>query len=190
LRPEVSSIRINLAGVLARQGRLADAREELDKALQIGPSREEARSVYLTVLVATANEKQACARYNAVLDSQRSDVYNNLGTVLVGLGDADAAIRHYRSAIAARPDSAAAYLNLGLTLAGQKKLAEAQQALEAAVKYDPNLYEAHLKLGELLVGQGKADSAAAYLRKAALSPDPPVRKAATDLIRRSSAKSN
>jgi predicted CXXCH cytochrome family protein len=190
LRPEVSSIRINLAGVLARQGKLSDAREELEKALQIGPSREEARSVYLRVLMATANENQARARFSAVLDSQLSDVYNNLGTVLVGLGDTDAAIRHYRSAIAARPDSAAAHLNLGLTLAGQKKLGEAQQALEAAVKYDPDLYEAHLKLGELLVGQGKADSAAAYLRKATLSPDPLVRKAATDLIRSSSAKSN
>jgi Tfp pilus assembly protein PilF len=149
LRPESPATHTNLADVLSRRGKLAEARYHFESAVRIGPSLAPARSALAATLAAGGSPAKATEQYDAAIRRQRSDAENNLGTSLAALGEFDRAIDHYRIAVDAAPDSDTANLNLGLTLAGQGKLAEA----------------------------------AAYLRKAAQSPDPQVRDAANRLLK-------
>jgi tetratricopeptide (TPR) repeat protein len=182
LRPEISAPRLNLAQVLSSKGKLPEAKHHLEKAIHTGPSTAAAHSAYLQTLAATGNVPQAQARRQEALRSELSDMHSNLGTVLVALGEREAAISHYRLAVDSNPASPTAHFNLGLSLADQGQPTEAMPFLEKAVQYAPDLFEAHLKLGELLLARGQAAQAAPHLRKAAQSPDARVRKAATDLL--------
>ena len=75
-----------------------------------------------------------------------------------------------------------ALTNLGLALMQRGDTGEARQRLEEAVRVSPDLFEAHLHLGELLLSIGDPGSARAHLKRAAESPDPRVRKAATEIL--------
>ena len=87
-------------------------------------------------------------------------------------------MRHYRQALALKPDSAATHYNLGVVLVGDGDGAAAEHHLGQAIKYDPDHFEAHLKLGQILSARGESALAAPHLRKAAESPDARVREAA------------
>jgi Tfp pilus assembly protein PilF len=184
LRPENSATHINLANVLSRTGSLLEAKHQLDSAIRIGPGLAEARSAYAATLAENGGLEEARQRYEAALYLQLADAHNNLGTVLAALGNRAQVIEEYRIAVNDAPGSADANFNLGLTLAEQGRAAEAHEYLENALKLDPELFEAHLKLGEVLLAQGQAVRAAPHLRKAALSPNAQVRKAASELLMR------
>jgi Tfp pilus assembly protein PilF len=97
-------------------------------------------------------------------------------------GDAEGALREYRSAVQADPESGAALVNLALALMRRGDAVEARNILENAVRANPGLLEAHLRLGELLVASGETASAREHLRRASESPDPRIRRAAAEAI--------
>lgn len=182
LRPELLATNVNLANVLAQNGKPNEARYQLENAIRLGPSINEARPAYFKVLVATGSRIAAQEAYDAALRRQVSEVYNNLGTLLVQLRDPEGAVRAYRHAVAGAPNSATAYFNLGLTLADQGNSAEAEHHLDAAVRLKPDLFEAHLLLGQVLLSQSRTDAAKPHLRKASQSPDATVANAAIALL--------
>ena len=63
---------------------------------------------------------------------------------------ADAAVRHYRAAIALDPQQPAACNNLGLVLAALGQAEQAEQAFGAALALAPDIAEIHANLGDLL----------------------------------------
>ena len=73
---------------------------------------------------------------------------NNLGLLLASQEKFDEAIAHYRLAIAATPDYAAAHNNLGDALRARGKLDEAILAYEEAVRADPGFAEASENLDD------------------------------------------
>ena len=66
----------------------------------------------------------------------------------------------------------------------QGKPREAKKHFESAVKLDPGLYEAHLNLGKQLALEGDYARGEMHFRKAAESPDPLLRQAAEDSLKK------
>jgi tetratricopeptide (TPR) repeat protein len=64
----------------------------------------------------------------------------------------------------------------------QGRIEDAKLHLERAVALNPDLFEAHLNLGRALSLQHDVSAAAAHYRKAAASPDPEIRRAATESL--------
>ena len=187
LRPEVPSIRINLATLLARQNHWLPAKHEFEQALRLDNSSAEGHSAYGVALAARGNlasdlvaarqQLETALTWNPALWNTR----NNLGTLLERMGDPAAAIREYRAALAIRDDFPAAHYNLAVLLTTHP--AEAEQHFLAALRGAPDHDEAHLKWGQLLCAQQRCEAGVVHLRQAAKSANPPVRNAAEAALR-------
>jgi predicted CXXCH cytochrome family protein len=185
LRPEIAPPHVNLADLLARRGDFAEAKYHFEAALRIDASNAAAHATYAGALVSMGSLAPARAQYEAALrlNPDLPEARNNLGSLLLQSGDAAGAIREYRLALAAHPEDATTHYNLALAQAKLGNLADAEASLRSAIEQAPDLFEAHLTLAQLLISQHRPDLAAPYLRKAAESPDPRIRKAAQDLLR-------
>jgi hypothetical protein len=95
----------------------------------------------------------------------------NLGNALRENGDADGAIRHYREAIAIKPDYAEAHGNLGAILKTRGDLEGAIRHYRRVIEINPNLGLAHAALGQALRARGEFAEAQVSARRALkLSP--------------------
>ncbi|MGH7536029.1 MAG: tetratricopeptide repeat protein [Gemmatimonadales bacterium] len=92
--------------------------------------------------------------------------YHNLGVLIFRQGELAEAVRHYRQAVALKPDYAAAETHLGVALFQLGELAEATRHLRRAVDLDPESVEARTNLGVALFKQGDLLKAAEHLRHA------------------------
>jgi len=182
IQPEVEQFRMNLADVLMQAAQFREAAIQIAAAIRTGPSAAVARAAWSAELAAGGNVQQARDRYEDSLGIQTAEFHDNLGTALISLGDAEAAIREYRAAVESNPRSAMAALNLGLTLASHKQTAEARRWLEQALQLDPHRPEAHLVLGQLLLRQGLTAEGTAHLKIAAAEGDERIRAAAQKLL--------
>ena len=88
-----------------------------------------------------------CTSSNAV-------AHNNLGNLLGHRSQDEAAIAHFRAAIAIYADYAEAHYNLGQEMAKQGRLDAAADCYRTALTIDPDYAEAHNNLGVILAGQG------------------------------------
>jgi predicted CXXCH cytochrome family protein len=177
LLPESGELRMNLAEALMRRRQFGAAALQLEEVIRGGPSTQAARSAWFSGLAA-AGATEARARYDESLRRQVSTAHDNLGSILIGLGEVDGAIKEYRLAAEADPKSLFAALNLGIALAGHGQPDEARKWLEAALRLDPRQAAAHLKLGELLLAAGSRKEGIAHLTAAAQSADQRIRSEA------------
>jgi tetratricopeptide (TPR) repeat protein len=96
----------------------------------------------------------------------------NLGNTLLGQGNADAAIVHYRRALSSRPDFAEAHCGMGYALQLQGNLDAAIECYRRAISSQPNFAGAYSNLGLALQAQGNTAAAIESYRQAvALQPD-------------------
>lgn len=119
---------------------------------------------------------EAAAVYEETLriDPHSHDAHFDLAKLAAGRGDTDAAIEHYRAAIAERPSSAMAHINLATVLYSVKDLSGARQSFEAGLQASPESTVGHFNYGVFLAEQGELDAAIAHVRRAAeLSPRNP-----------------
>ena len=175
---------MNLSDALLERHNLPEARRQLEQAIRIGPSIETARSAWAAALAPAGNVQAAQTAYDASLRGQLAEAHDTLGTILMAQGDAAGSIREYRQAVAADAGSAVYLSDLGVALAGRGQSAEARRLLEEAVRRKPDLFEAQWRLGELLLAAGQRAAAQGHLKRAAESPDPRIRQAATELLGR------
>jgi len=128
----------NFGVVLAEQGRLDEAIEQYERALQLQPDFVEAHHNLGNELAAQGKLMEAIPHFERALQLQPDypEAHNNLGVQLAKQGNLNEAIPHWERALQLKPVYAEARYNLGLTLARQGKIAEAihqfQQALELA----------------------------------------------------------
>ena len=155
-----------------QSGRLAVAARFYRCILEITPDQTDA--LHLLGLVARrAGQLQTGLRLldRALrVDPGIAEPRLNLGNILRdhGHGAASAA---YRSAIALRPDMAAAYENLGGLYRAQGRSAEAERAYRLAVRANPMTSEGHNGLANVLQEREDLDGAvAAYRRGLAIAP--------------------
>lgn len=106
------------------------------------------------------------------MESQNADAHLDLGNAFFRLGRKEEAIAAFKSAIALRPDYAAAYGNLSLALQSAGRLDEAIDALRHVTVLNPKQFEAHAALGTLLHRASRLqDAASSYRRALAIRAD-------------------
>ena len=92
--------------------------------------------------------------------------HNLLGAILVGKGDAPAAIKAFRRAVAIEPNNAQFQGNLGEAERRRGKLREAAIALTRAIEINPRAEQAHNNLGIVHFDKEEYEEAAEHYRKA------------------------
>lgn len=103
-----------------------------------------------------------------------NEATNERGIELAREGRLDEAAAVFRSALAARPDQAAAWSNLGNVLKAQGRSEEAAQAFAEAIAREPGDFVAPTNLAGLLREMGRpAEALVQFERARALQPDHP-----------------
>ncbi|OGA37735.1 MAG: hypothetical protein A3G24_02750 [Betaproteobacteria bacterium RIFCSPLOWO2_12_FULL_62_13] len=167
------------AGVLAKQGRLADARKHLQ---QVSPQDNQQR-VQLTQAEATLL-REAMAYQEAfdllgrALDKlpDHPDLLYDQAMAAEKVNRLDVLEGNLRKLIKLRPDHAHAYNALGYTLADRnERLAEARELIETALKLAPEDPFIMDSMGWVLFRLGQNKEGLNYLQRAyALRPDPEI----------------
>ena len=102
---------------------------------------------------------------------ESAGIWTNLGNVLLGSGDADAAIEAYRRAVEIAPDYAAPYNNLGTIHRARDELAEAEAAYRKAIELDPDFANSWHNLAVVMLSTERFDEAVECgLKAVALNP--------------------
>ena len=124
------------------------------------------------LLHSTGHKTEALAELNAIAKSDSFDPigFYNLGNAFARLGDSEAAMTAYRTAIEQRKGNySRAYNNLGVLLLRAGRWDEAHDALLSALKLENFRYaEASYNLGRVYAARGQNDLAAREWRRALL----------------------
>jgi tetratricopeptide (TPR) repeat protein len=127
----------------------------------------------LTVLAVSAwrqtchwRDSEALWAHTVACSPENTMALDNLGFLLAGRGQFDAAIADYQRALRLRPDFAKAHNNLGNALAGRGRTDEALRHYRRALEIRPHFPEAHNNLGIALARRGRTQEAIAHLRQA------------------------
>ncbi|MBI2505380.1 MAG: tetratricopeptide repeat protein [Candidatus Latescibacteria bacterium] len=172
LFPELPDAHNNLGVLLARQGNLAEAMDEYQRALSLDPRTYEAHK-NAGVLYAQQGDLEAAHRHyqQAIeLKPRYVEALNAQGLVLMERGQLDSAEARFREAVA-EFEYAPAYNNLGGACMQQGKYLEAIQAYRQAVALDDRDPRHHFNLGLALQKAGQEVQAIpAFERTIALEP--------------------
>jgi tetratricopeptide (TPR) repeat protein len=142
----------NLGTLLANQGRIEEAMEHSQKAIQINPNDPEALNNLAVALAATGRFDEAIENYYRAIQINPGffKALNNLGLALVAQGRFDEAIRNFHQAIQINPNHPNAFLNLGIALALSGRTKEAAAQFREALKLNPELAVAMNNLAWIL----------------------------------------
>ncbi len=158
----------NFGDTLRKKGRVEEAIEHFDRAIQADPK----------YLIAYNNKGRAYLDLNKVdkaieifnqalaIDKNRYDTYNYLGLAYAKKGRLDLAVQNYGISIRLKPDYHQALNNLGIVLKQQGKIEQAVEIWQEALKVKPDYPNAHYNLGLTVAKQGKYNAAAEHLKKA------------------------
>ena len=153
---------------------VATLRDEIDAAANAS-ERNRLRLKLADLLLTTGHKPEALKELNAIATSTEFDPigFYNLGNTFARLGDSQAAITAYRTAIDQRNGRySRAYNNLGVMLLRAGRWDEAYDALLSALKLESFRYaEASYNLGRVYAARGQQDLAAREWRRA-LAVDP------------------
>ena len=92
--------------------------------------------------------------------------HNNLGKVLLQVGEPEQAKEHFDTVIRLKPELAEPYCNLGAAFVQLGRIPEAVEAFHQSLKRDPNAPEAHNNLGILLAQTGHTAEALGHFEQA------------------------
>jgi tetratricopeptide (TPR) repeat protein len=154
LVPDVAGAHAELAAVLFRLHRYAEAEVHLKEALRLDPQHEEANRLQAEYLVADGRVPEAIQRFvGSMADAAPACVRAAFGDLLARLGLVrDAEAQYRRAATDGVPE---AHANLALLLADDGRLEEALAELDRALALEPDLVEARLNRANVLVELGR-----------------------------------
>ena len=157
-----------LGSLLAKDHKLAEAREYYQMALRYKPGFPEAHFFLGNALDEEGRLDEAVAEYQKALwfrpTQEQTHIF--LGIALGKQKKYDEAIAHYNAALKLNPDSAVTHNNLARILHTQGRLDAAKEHYRAALEIDPKLALAHNNLGILLLQQGNPGEGTKHLREA------------------------
>jgi len=200
--PANARAQINLAALLANDGRLDEAVLHLQTAIAIKPDAAEAYA-NLGVIEYRRNQiGSAIADYrkSLTLDPNAAATHDRLGAALVEAGDIQQAVSEGQRAIQLNPELSDAHYNLGLALAHAGRLDEATAQWNRLLELEPGSARAYkcLAIASLRSGDfadaahqfelavaaspADADSSARLAWLLATSSYPPVRNGARALV--------
>ena len=175
-----------LASLLLGTRDLVGAEKEFRAAIAVDPGVAEWRT-NLAMLVATRGD-MAEARYQfdqAIrIDPGSVAAHLNYARLLANANDLAGAEQQAKAALAADPKVGPTHELLGAVLSAKGDLAGAIRELNAALALNPDSGRAHYELGAALSQSGDTAGAKEHFRAAARDPDPNIRAAATEMLRR------
>lgn len=159
---------LHYLGLVAQQtGRSSEARELLQRSIEIDPVDPRAHNHLGQVWFALERRAEAVASFEQALalDPGHTDAMNNLAN-LIKTRDLDRAIALYRRVLELRPEASHAAYNLANALQSDDQYGEAQLLFERAIQLDTDNHLAHHNLGVLLEQQGRFDAAMTHYQAA------------------------
>jgi tetratricopeptide (TPR) repeat protein len=158
----------NLGAHLYDQGRLDEARAQIDEALRIYPHSVDALCNLGAILKDQGRLDEARAQFDEALriNPRSVDALCKLGSLLVDQGRFDEARASLEAALRVKPDHPDTLYSLGFILFRQGRMDEARAWFDAALRLKPDHTGARMNLGSLLVRQGRFEQAVAQFEEA------------------------
>jgi tetratricopeptide (TPR) repeat protein len=175
--------RLNLGGLLARTGRVAEAAEHLRVALALQPGNVDVRISMGGALAILGDLPGAHEQLEEALrlSPGHPEAHYNLARTEELQGHWRAAAQHYRAGLESSPRDARLHRGLAQVLLRLERPDEAVQSLEQARALDPADHASCYLLGRIAFRQGRLESATeAFLAGLAIHPLP---EAHADLAR-------
>lgn len=184
--PVLGEAHTNLGNALSGAGDYQQAAYQFEQAIRLNANDAEAYHGYGLMLELMHNYDQAVEQLEqaARLDAGDAQIHGDLADLLAARGQLPEAETQYKNALRDAPGSADLHVSLGNVLSAEGNRVEAAKEFTKALALDPNRYDAHLGLAVLLAQEGRMVDARLHARKAAESPDPALRGAALELLRR------
>jgi len=165
---------LRLAASLLGQGRLLEAEQVLQRALERSPASFDALHMLGVIAAQTGRAEHAVGLISQAITQNDSvaAAHHHLGLALATLGRRDAAVASLHRAIALRPQLAPAHLNLSAVLVDLQRYDEALKCAERALTLQPDSMPAMLNRAAALRGLGRlAEALAGYEQALSLQPD-------------------
>src|SRR6266568_7324343 len=142
-----------LGHFLLSHGRVDEAIEQLQLALNIDPNFPPAQKNLSAALTEKGRTDEAIAHLQTLLKKYPKDaqVHYNLGNALLKKGDSPSAIAAYEKALSIQARYPAAHYNLGIALDQNGRIDEAIAHYQQAVQENPRYAEAYSLLGNDLL---------------------------------------
>lgn len=173
LDPNFFNSRYNLGMVLVFLKDWQPAKENLEKAIALGAPQPEVHFELAKALRGMGDSKGAMEQIQLYQKLKKADDDATQAAVSSGQGDQDMdvgkideAIRQYRDAVQAQPESANYHYKLAVALHRKGDERGEREQLEAAIKIDPKMAGAQNSLGFLLSRSGDADGAVEHYKLA------------------------
>jgi len=173
-RPDNARAHNDLGFALAALGKMPEALQNYDRALQLKPGLSVANYNKACILLKMGQVSAAIEHFDQALRASPSyaKAFKGKGDAMVQMGRASAAIPLYEEALKLRPHDAGALRGLGIALLAEGKFAEAIRSLNAALAVDSEDGEAHDALGHAFWETGQVEMAVSHFAAAArLQPD-------------------
>jgi arylsulfatase A-like enzyme/Flp pilus assembly protein TadD len=160
-----------LADSLVAAGRPEAALEALERGQKALSTDGKLALAKARLLVALERKVEARQAYEASLPLLPGDCTPRmeLGELLRGMGEIEAAIERLREAVRLNPEQASYWNSLGMTLGGNGRLAEAEAAFREAVKRDEGNDRYNYNLGLILLREGHPDDAREFFQRSVTS---------------------
>jgi len=176
LDPDLVPAYTNKGRVLLALGpeKAKDALHSFDKVLQFTPDDVQVlhdRASALRALGRTKDEL-ACVRHISILVPKEWGVWVRIGDIELELGQFEAAIKSYETALELKKDLVPAFVRSAIAFGMLEQWKEAFKSAEKATKLDPDNAEAWLIRGDVYLRAGRHNSAMKALKKASeLDPE-------------------
>jgi len=183
----------NLGVILAHTGRLPEAIDHYQQALQLKPDSAEIHHDLGTAMIRAGRLPEAVDDFEQALrlEPAYAEAHYHLGSALAQLGRMDEAIAQFEQALQAKPAYAEAQNNLGSALAMLNRMPEATEHFAAAVRLNPDSAQARSNFGKALAQQGRIPEAIEQFRAALrLNPEMPEAREILRQLRGSAAPQN
>ncbi len=168
----IAPVLVNLADVRFRAGRLHEAIDLLEEALDLDPDHINARLQLGRAYAALGEVEKADAAYAEALliDPSHLAALNDRALLLDRIGRIDESIEHYRRAIEVAPERPEPHQNLSVLFERIGRLGDAIRHSESAIRLAPSAAGPRINLGKALVRMGRAEEGLARATEALASP--------------------
>ena len=147
---DVSGIKM-LADIGIKMGQLQDARNLLERCLELAPNFHAARHAYAMVLMRRQEPEAAIDEAEKLLaqDPDNPNFLTLKAAILNRIGDQSGALEIYEKVLKDYPNQAKAQMSYGHTLHAVGRVDEAIEAYKACIRLSPEVGEAYWSLANL-----------------------------------------
>ena len=150
-----------LGQCLANRGRLDEAIDQFQRALNIAPGYPEIETNLILALTRKGRTDEAITHLQTLLKEypNNAQAHYDLGNALLRKGNSQGAIAAYEKTLSIQARYPAAHYNLGIALDRNGQIDEAIAHYQEAVKEQPNYPQAYYLLGNDLLQKARVDDA-------------------------------